>query len=593
MSNNGKDIKRALKAAAETPKKPNPYKHDVIYDPRGQWAFPGQVTKVPSSNITMQGVPYPVLGVDNYGNEQMMQPGMDYTFPGQYVTEYPMAAYGGDPSLPAITGHYQKGGWLDEYFRGGSGPMTHPKLKKKARQQGTSKNIQSSINKLFLRNYTIFGPSGRNIYNPKSKYESGGGWLDAYQNAGSTGVKKPHVLSPTELAQAQAYDEQKKYEASLSKDQKLALLSMKANDEREPDILRATEKQGMGSKIWEVINNPMTAATNLYQHGYLPDNFSQGPSNYLDLPISLHNPAFYAEAAYNTGKAAVDPETYKNLAKTVRAGAHGAVGAPVSQEDAMAAANTLGVLIDAGFARSAGKKVKKVLNKNLEKTVNNVRKGMAEQAKLASKKPIPVGKMEGVGSAKDAVLKKSYGELATPVYEGKYPASTTSGNIKGDLFDLKQTGYTDVPGFNKELQQLKAQSEFGKKPLLTKEDFYSHKEVQDAIAKRDVYNKTMLEYARNAMESGNPIDYENFRNLYPNVNFPYLEDKYSFIPSIMKENKAVSNLGRKAYSNTLNTQGYLDDISKKNKSYKGKEAFKTLSPNKYGGSPRGWLDNLD
>lgn len=107
---NGKTIRDALRAAGKTPKKPSPYTHDTIYDLRGQLAFPGQVTKIPSGNITMQGVPYPVYGQDNLGNGQMMYPGMNYTFPGQYVTEYPMAAYGGDPSLPNITGHYQKGG---------------------------------------------------------------------------------------------------------------------------------------------------------------------------------------------------------------------------------------------------------------------------------------------------------------------------------------------------------------------------------------------------------------------------------------------------------------------------------------------------
>ena len=119
---NGKTIREAMKAAGKTPEKPNPYKHDVIYDPRGQWAFPGQVTKIPSSNITMSGVPYPVYGEDNLGYGQMMYPGMDYTFPGQYVTEYPMAAYGGDPSLPNITGHYQKGGRAPIYVEDPNDP---------------------------------------------------------------------------------------------------------------------------------------------------------------------------------------------------------------------------------------------------------------------------------------------------------------------------------------------------------------------------------------------------------------------------------------------------------------------------------------
>ena len=112
--------------------KTNPYKEDTIYTDMGQWKYPGQVTKIPSGDITMQGVPYPVYGQDNLGYSQMMYPGMDYQFPGQYVTEYPMAAYGGDPSLANIEGHYpfggmyskththfKKGGWLDRYPEGG------------------------------------------------------------------------------------------------------------------------------------------------------------------------------------------------------------------------------------------------------------------------------------------------------------------------------------------------------------------------------------------------------------------------------------------------------------------------------------------
>jgi hypothetical protein len=70
----------------------------------------------------------------------------------------------------------KEGGWLDdEEFRRG-GPYTPPKLKRKVKKQGTSKNIQSSINKLFTRNYDVFGPGGKNIYNP-NVYKTGG-WLD-------------------------------------------------------------------------------------------------------------------------------------------------------------------------------------------------------------------------------------------------------------------------------------------------------------------------------------------------------------------------------------------------------------------------------
>ena len=72
----------------------------VIKDDRGQWAHPGEITEIGSNNITMQGVDYPVLGVSDTGDTQMMQPNQDYKFDGEKVTEYPMM---------------QEGGWLDKY----------------------------------------------------------------------------------------------------------------------------------------------------------------------------------------------------------------------------------------------------------------------------------------------------------------------------------------------------------------------------------------------------------------------------------------------------------------------------------------------
>ena len=68
-----------------------------IVDPMGQWAHPGEVTTIPSNNITMKGVDYDVLGVSNTGDKKLMKPGKNYKFDGDSVTEYP------------------KGGWLNKY----------------------------------------------------------------------------------------------------------------------------------------------------------------------------------------------------------------------------------------------------------------------------------------------------------------------------------------------------------------------------------------------------------------------------------------------------------------------------------------------
>jgi hypothetical protein len=67
-----------------------------ILDARGQWAHPGKVTRIPGSDITMQGVPYPVYGVGSNGQEQMMYPDQEYDFGGaSYVDEYPIMQGGG------------------------------------------------------------------------------------------------------------------------------------------------------------------------------------------------------------------------------------------------------------------------------------------------------------------------------------------------------------------------------------------------------------------------------------------------------------------------------------------------------------------
>lgn len=54
---------------------------------------------IPSGRITMKGVPHPVYGIDDMGNEMMMYPGNEYIFPGNIVTEYPIRQQGGSTGL--------------------------------------------------------------------------------------------------------------------------------------------------------------------------------------------------------------------------------------------------------------------------------------------------------------------------------------------------------------------------------------------------------------------------------------------------------------------------------------------------------------
>jgi hypothetical protein len=96
----------------------------IIKDDMGQWNHPGEITEINSPYITMKGVPYPVLGISDTGDMQMMYPEEEYEFDGEKVTEYPMAKNGrrqeqkGLVNLDQLTNftNYntkQPGGWLD------------------------------------------------------------------------------------------------------------------------------------------------------------------------------------------------------------------------------------------------------------------------------------------------------------------------------------------------------------------------------------------------------------------------------------------------------------------------------------------------
>ena len=68
---------------------------------------------IPSGNITMKGVDFPVMGTDNLGNTKLMKPGKDYKFPGDMVFEVPMAQRGGQMNEE---GQKQRN-WFDSYIR--------------------------------------------------------------------------------------------------------------------------------------------------------------------------------------------------------------------------------------------------------------------------------------------------------------------------------------------------------------------------------------------------------------------------------------------------------------------------------------------
>ena len=96
----------------------------VIKDDMGQYNHPGEITEIGSNQITMQGVPYPVLGISDTGDTQMMYPNQEYQYDGSSVTEYPMMKEGGALQLVKLdqltnfTNYNTKQpgqNWLDKY----------------------------------------------------------------------------------------------------------------------------------------------------------------------------------------------------------------------------------------------------------------------------------------------------------------------------------------------------------------------------------------------------------------------------------------------------------------------------------------------
>ena len=96
----------------------------IIKDDRGQWDHPGEITEINSNQITMQGVPYDVIGISDTGDTKLMKPGKNYKFKGKKVTEFPMAKNGlrqeqkglvNLDNLLNFTNYNTKqpGGWLD------------------------------------------------------------------------------------------------------------------------------------------------------------------------------------------------------------------------------------------------------------------------------------------------------------------------------------------------------------------------------------------------------------------------------------------------------------------------------------------------
>lgn len=137
------------------PNELNKFTEAFIVSSNGQYDYPGQNTLIPNANgrITMQDVDYPVLGVDDEGNSQMMYPEEEYQFPGNSVYEMPM----------------KKGGLVR---------MPKVEFTKKGKRKNAKKFSKSldATNRLFTENalFKKLNSKKNKIFDPNANYQNGG-----------------------------------------------------------------------------------------------------------------------------------------------------------------------------------------------------------------------------------------------------------------------------------------------------------------------------------------------------------------------------------------------------------------------------------
>lgn len=94
---NGQEMKFYQEGLDFKPKTISQDGSEIPVDPMGYWnpENVGNPVIIPSTDITMEGVDQPLIGISDTGDVQYMEPGEDYEFDGEYVTEYPVMQKGG------------------------------------------------------------------------------------------------------------------------------------------------------------------------------------------------------------------------------------------------------------------------------------------------------------------------------------------------------------------------------------------------------------------------------------------------------------------------------------------------------------------
>jgi hypothetical protein len=117
------------------------------------------VNVIPSNRITMKDVNFPVHGIDNLGNSQVMMPGGEYLFGGDYVVETPMYANGGDMIKRADGSYSHRGLWDNIRANKGSGKKPTKEMleqERKIKMQEGGEPETNSLSSQDLNNWNEF-----------------------------------------------------------------------------------------------------------------------------------------------------------------------------------------------------------------------------------------------------------------------------------------------------------------------------------------------------------------------------------------------------------------------------------------------------
>ncbi len=231
----------------------------------GQWKYPGEDTIIPNANgsITMKGVPYPVLGIDDLGNQQMMMPGMDYQFPGNSVYEIPMAKNGGTKKVKIKSLPKAQNGIDWEGF-------SNPELARRARAAGWD-NVEQYKNANWAYNTTAPGTPKADL--PKFPTRVGP-------------TKEAAVLDANQKEQIRKFAEEHPYRGSYPNDPAgLPSVPIFETAFMAPVALNSmagalgTELLGTGVTAGNIVN-PAFAAHGIYNFANPNSDFRQALSKY-------------------------------------------------------------------------------------------------------------------------------------------------------------------------------------------------------------------------------------------------------------------------------------------------------------------------